>query len=63
MPSAISCPLCSSVCECQRVECAFTSQVRTECGLFVMCCMQCCMCQLFCSACMCFLEEFYKCLQ
>ena len=32
MTSAISCPLWSSVCECQRVECAFTSPVRTECG-------------------------------
>ena len=29
--------------ECQRVECAFTSPVRTECGMFVMCCIQCCM--------------------
>ena len=37
--SAISCPLWSSVCECHKVECAFTSPVRTECGLFVMCCM------------------------
>ena len=26
-----------------NVECAFTSPVRTECGMFVMCCMQCCM--------------------
>ena len=43
MTSAISCPLSSSMCECQRVECAFTSPVRTECGMFVMCCMQCCM--------------------
>ena len=25
------------------VECAFTSPVRTECGMFVMYCMQCCM--------------------
>ena len=33
----------SSVYECQRVECAFTSPVRTECGMFVMYCMQCCM--------------------
>ena len=32
-----------SVYECQRVECAFTSPVRTECGMFMMCCMQCCM--------------------
>ena len=31
MTSAISCPLLSSVYECQRVECAFTSPVRTEC--------------------------------
>ena len=29
---AISCPLWSSVYECQRVECAFTSPVRTEYG-------------------------------
>ena len=34
MTSAISCPLWSSVYECQRVECAFTSPVRTECGMF-----------------------------
>ena len=33
MTSAISCPLWSSVYECQRVEC----------GMFVMYCMQCCM--------------------
>ena len=39
MTSAISCPLWS----CPRVECAFTSPVRTECGMFVMYCMQCCM--------------------
>ena len=43
MTSAISCPLWSSVCECHKVECLFTSPVRTECGMFVMCCMQCCM--------------------
>ena len=42
MTSAISCPLWSSVYECQRVECAFTSQVRTECGIFVIYYMQCC---------------------
>ena len=29
--------------ECQRVECVFTSPMRSECGMFVMCCMQCCM--------------------
>ena len=52
----ISCPLWSSVCECQRVECAFTtSPVRTECSMFVMCCMQCC------SAWMCCLEEVHVC--
>ena len=39
MTSAISCPLWSSVYECQRVECAFTSPVRTECGMFVMYCL------------------------
>ena len=43
MTSAISCPLWSSVYECQRVECSFTSPVRTEFGMFVMYCMQCCM--------------------
>ena len=43
MTSAISCPLWSSVYERQRVECAFTSPMRTECGMFVMYCMQCCM--------------------
>ena len=43
MPSVIDCPLWSSVYECQRVECAFTSPVRTECGMFVMYCRQCCM--------------------
>ena len=43
MISAISCPLWSSVYECQRVECAFTSPVNTECGMFVMYCMQRCM--------------------
>ena len=43
MIADISCPLWSSVYECQRVECAFTSLVRTECGMFVMYCMQCCM--------------------
>ena len=43
MASAISCSLWSPVYECQRVECAFTSPVRTECGMFVMYCMQCCM--------------------
>ena len=43
MSSAISCPLWSSVYECQRVGCAFTFPVMTECGIFVMYCMQWCM--------------------
>ena len=43
MTSAISCLLWSSVYECQRMGCAFTSQVRTECDMFVICCMQCCL--------------------
>ena len=61
MTSAIRCPLWSSL---QRVECAFTSPVTTECGLFVMDCMQCCMSvSTVCNACMCCLEEVYKCLQ
>ena len=42
MTSAISCPVWSSVFECERVECAFTSPGRTECGMFVMYCLQCC---------------------
>ena len=52
----ISCPLCSTVYDCQRVECAFTSPVRTECSMFVMYCT-------LCSAWMCYLEEVYTCLQ
>ena len=39
MTPAIFCPLWSSVYECHNVECAFTSPVRTVCGMFVMCCM------------------------
>ena len=42
MTSAISCPMLSSVYECHKVECAFTSPMRTECGMLVMCFMQCC---------------------
>ena len=62
--SAISCPLWSSVYECQRVECAFTSPVRTERGMFVMYYMHWCMSvSAVCSAWMCCLEEVYKCLQ
>ena len=41
MTSTIRCPLWLSVYECHK--CAFTSPVRTECGMFVLCCMQCCM--------------------
>ena len=41
MTSDISCPLWSSVYECKIVECVFTPSVRTECGMFVMYCMQC----------------------
>ena len=43
MPYGISCPLWSSVYEWQRVEFVFTSPERTQCGIFVMYCMQCCM--------------------
>ena len=54
MTSAISCPRWSSVYECQRVEFAFTSPVRTECGMFVCTvCSDVYPCQLFCSAWMC----------
>ena len=41
MTTAISCLLWSSVYEYQRAECAFKSPVRTECGRFMMYCMQC----------------------
>ena len=47
MTSVISCPLWSSVYECQMVECASTSPMRNECGMFVMCC----------------LKKVYRCLQ
>ena len=64
MTSAISYPLWSPVYECQRVECAFTSPVRTVCGMFVMSvCSDVCPCQLLCSAWMCCLEEVYTCLK
>ena len=43
MTSYINCPLWSSVNECQIVECVFTYPVRTQCRMFVMYCMQCCM--------------------
>ena len=43
MTSAISWHVWSSVYECHNVECTFTPPVKTECGMFVMCCMQCCM--------------------
>ena len=59
--SAISCPLWSSVYEYHKVECAFTYPVRTECGMFLMCCAV-CLCQLSCSAWMYCLEEVYRCL-
>ena len=39
MASDISCPLWSSVCEYHKVECTFTSPMRTECGMVVMCCV------------------------
>ena len=38
--SEISCPLWSSVCEYQSVECAFTSPVCIEAGMLVTCRMQ-----------------------
>ena len=43
MKSAIGFPLWSSVYEGQRVECAFTSPLRTECRMPGMYCMQRCM--------------------
>ena len=41
--SAISCPSWSSVYGFQRLQCTSTSPVSSECGMFVMRCMQCCM--------------------
>ena len=41
--SVMCCPLWSSVYECHKVEYVFTSLVRIECGMFVMCYTQCCM--------------------
>ena len=61
--SAICCPLWSSVYECHKVDCAFTSPVRTECGMFVMCCSVLYLCQMFCSTWMCCLGGVYRCLQ
>ena len=66
MTYAICCSLWSSVYECHKAECAFTSPVRIHCVMFVMYRMQCYMsCQLLCSAWMCCVEEIYiyKCLQ
>ena len=42
------------------MEGAFIYPVRTEYGMFVMCCMS---VSLFCSVWMCCLEEIYRCLQ
>ena len=39
MTSGISCPLWLSLYKCQRVECTFTSPVRTDCGMW-MCCLK-----------------------
>ena len=49
------------------MESAFTSPVKTECGMFVMSCMQCCIhvfavCSVVCSVRMCCFEEVYRCL-
>ena len=46
MTSAISCPLWSSMYEFHNVECAFTSPVRTECGMLYVfvCCFVVCGC-------------------
>ena len=44
MTSAISCPSVVHQCTSAREwSVRFTSPVRTECGMFVMYCMQCCM--------------------
>ena len=61
----VNCPLWSSVYECQRVECAFTSPVRTECGMFVIYLYAVLYVRVSCFVVpwMCCLEEVYKCLQ
>ena len=59
-----SCPLWLSVYKCQRAECAFTSPVKTECGILLMCCMQCYMSVSTVSKCVDVLSRgIYKCLQ
>ena len=55
--SDISCPLWSSVCVYQSVECAFTSPVSIESGMLETCLMR-CMCLQCCNVVMtCLLEE------
>ena len=61
MTSAISCPLWSSVYECDKVECSFTSLVSVLCLRCAVCSVV-CLCQLFCSAWICYLEKVYGCL-
>ena len=66
MTSTICCSLWSPVYECHNVECVFIPPVRTECGMFVMCCMQCCMqCCMSVSVVLVrgYLEEVYRCFQ
>ena len=41
MTSAINCRLWSLVYECHKVECAFTSPVSSECGMFVYAVLSC----------------------
>ena len=43
MTSALSCPLVIRVRVPESGVCVHTSPVRTGCGMFVMCCMQCCL--------------------
>ena len=63
MTFAISCPLWSSVYECQKVKCTFLSPMRTEYGMRCTLCSGVCQCQLFCSAWMCCIEGVYRCFQ
>ena len=65
MTSAISCPLWSSVYECQMVECC--DHISGEDCVWYVCdvlyAVLYVLCQLLCSGWMCCLKEVYKCLQ
>ena len=53
----------SSVYKCQSVECAFTSPVRTDCGMFVVYYMQYCMSVSAVLCCMCVVNKHFELLE